>query len=427
MLEKEGWIEETGGTLRSDLVGLHDFDDGTGRGMIALQDIKKGTVLVEAPHSALVSSANVLKLGSKKFQQAMKLIKQRVSETDLMAIFLMWARCDENKKHLSSKFQKYMEMLPAVQEGPSALEQSMFWDEDQLDLLKGTDSYMIAIQLKAQVREDFGVLLKDVFLKFPKIFPLDTLKYTYKEYKWALGIIWSRGMDFGSNKDTSFRAIVPYADMFNTDFEGPVTHYYVTNKKVAHVVAKQDFSKGEQVFINYTPTTNTRLLQVYGFARRPPCNAKNEHIQLWATMDEKAPIFEDASKVIASLLGINPNKEPFLLKESDPLPNSLLIALHAQRAKPLPIGTQKPDLEILNQLQTALEERKAKFVNDRMTDLQLLIKPDSLTPRETIALYIRVTESRILDKTTRLLESMIDSLQVNSKVETKVSQLDLMD
>ena len=40
---------------------LHEFTDGTGRGIIAKKDIKKGTVLVDVPHDLLLCASNVKK------------------------------------------------------------------------------------------------------------------------------------------------------------------------------------------------------------------------------------------------------------------------------------------------------------------------------------------------------------------------------
>lgn len=421
------FVRECGGTV-SELLEVHEFPD-TGRGLRATGPIAKGALLVEAPHDALISIDNVLaSLGTAELRAALGEARGKLPDTDVVAVFLMWARCESNHASLAPSLVSYLRALPAVQAGPSPLNQSMFWTEDELRLLSGTDAFQVALQLKAQVREDFGTVVSELFLQHPALFPLRVdsdasggseperaFSFTYREYKWALGILWSRGMDFMQRGGPSLRAIVPFADYLNTDFEGDVTHAYLIDKRCVHVRAKRAFAAGEQVFINYTPTSSSRLLQLYGFACRPPAMAAHEAIQLWAAMNASDPRFGEVQALLAKLLpGVDPNAQPFLLTEADPLPASLVLALHVQRG----LWTGKDDCNmdagVVEELHGALLARKASYHGDKRADVQLLVRASAspgIPEREKLALYIRLGEGRILDKTLRSVEGIAKSLE----------------
>jgi len=124
---------------------------------------------------------------------------------------------------------------------------------------------------------------------------------------------------------------------------------------------------------------------VYGFALRPPRNVLHESIQMFAFMD-------DPNGLVKAKFGLDPNTQPFLLTESDPVPKLFLDILQMQS------GKSKAEVE--EDLLAVLKSRKASYFNggDRMLDLQLLLKPSHLSYRERMALHVRLTETRIMDK-----------------------------
>jgi len=198
MEETIAFVERFGGRIRDDLIGIHEFDDGTGRGIIARGEITKGTVLVQVPIKCLVTLSNLDHLSLGLFPD-----RDELSETDRLALFLIWAK---NHKTIPG-FSNYLTVLPKT------LDQSMFWSAEELELIRGTDSHLIAGLLKKQTIKDSLLIGVD-----------------YEEYQWALGMLWSRCMDFFRPDGSSFRVMAPFADMFNADFDVDVSHQLNTSK-----------------------------------------------------------------------------------------------------------------------------------------------------------------------------------------------------
>jgi len=101
---------------------------------------------------------------------------------------------------------------------------------------------------------------------------------------------------------------------------------------------------------------------------------------------------DDPNGLVKAKFGLDPNTQPFLLTESDPVPKLFLDILQMQS------GKSKAEVE--EDLLAVLKSRKASYFNggDRMLDLQLLLKPSHLSYRERMALHVRLTETRIMDK-----------------------------
>ena len=93
----------------------------------------------------------------------------------------------------------------------------MFWPDDLLAELEGTDLLMHVEDDKKNMREDFTEhVLEGLVRRFPETFPPDT--FTFEMYLEAASVSASRAFFIG---DDAGEALVPWADMFNhrTDSE----------------------------------------------------------------------------------------------------------------------------------------------------------------------------------------------------------------
>jgi hypothetical protein len=430
-LDHLAWVRTHHGFVSSKLEVYDDFA-GTGRGLRATSAIAAGEVLVKLPRRALLSAESILDergrvCSSKACRRALQTARSQgvLDDSDVLAIFLMWARATREQQ--SAELRAYLDALPCVEQGPAPLHSTLFWTDAELEWLSGTDCGAHARAVKQQLREQFGRIVSELFLPHPALFPLDSAAFTLREYKWATSLVWSRAMDFSvgtegallASRDHGLRAIVPFADLFNTDFEGPVSHWFVVKEQAVHVLAKQAFAAGEQVFINYNATSTSRSSRLYGFALAPlGPRLQHEAIELWAAMNPDDPRFGAAQQALRASLGdgVDPNAQPFLLTAADPLPRALLVALHCQRLVPLPSKEQQQQQQqpewcpaVLRELETSLLERRASYWGggDRAKDLRSVLPgaEPKLGAREHMAALVRLGELAVLDRTLKELRA----------------------
>jgi len=197
------------------------------------------------------------------------------------------------------------------------------------------------------------------------------------------------------NRSVHLRCIVPICDMFNTDFQGEMSHCYVESKRSVLLRAAKDWKKGEQIFINYSPTPLSRMLQLYGFVTYP-IPAYNS-IQLWAAMDSNHASFETVSKKIREALpGFDPQTTPFSLSEKDPLPKGLVKALNIQRG--FDANESVANVNVFKELEAALMYRMQGYAGGSVAEDQSLLLEENISERKRIAVIVRLGEKKILAK-----------------------------
>ncbi|KAI8848115.1 hypothetical protein BC829DRAFT_444055 [Chytridium lagenaria] len=291
----EGW----------DSVALHDFPE-TGRGLQALHDIPKHHAILSAPPSILWTSQAALTdpiLGP-------LITPFNLSTDDTLAIHLL-----------------YVKHSPACTDTGCCV-------GEELEVCRGTSVYGVTGRLREQIGEDFGGLVERLFGKNREVFPLD--RFTLEEYTWALLTVYSRAMDFNVPASPgvpafSLRCIVPYIDMVNHSGEAEQCHLYDQKTGCVKIVAGKDFKKGDQIFINYGPVSNSRLLRLYGFVIP---NNPHDTYDLILTTHPLAPFF---SRKLSLLLSQNLTTDAttatstFSLSLTDPLPEPLVQYLRIQR------------------------------------------------------------------------------------------------
>jgi hypothetical protein len=151
-------------------------------------------------------------------------------------------------------------------------------------------------------------------------------------------------MDFVLPGGKSVRLLAPFADMLNHSSEVKQCHVYNASSGDISVFAGRDYKVGDQVrslcfsdgdrfgslvfqvFINYGPVHNNRLLRLYGFVI--PDNP-NDSYDLVLSTHSAAPLFEQKQKLWVSA-GLD-STATIPLTLTDPLPSNVLRYLRIQR------------------------------------------------------------------------------------------------
>lgn len=190
------------------------------------------------------------------------------------------------------------------------------------------------------------------------------------------------------------------------------THAFDDKKDALTCRTTSSFKKEDQIYINYGPFPNHKLLRLYGFALE---NNPHDSVDLWAPMGPDAP--EYAIKIAALANHGIQNDQSFQLRKGRP-PMALLGALRIQRYQGPPqhieqafhkaVSTES-ELAILYALIDALRTMLANYATSLAHDHQL-IKSCHPTCKKDWILVLRFTEKEILEDNIRMLEEMKDAI-----------------
>ncbi|KAJ3472441.1 hypothetical protein NLG97_g10985 [Lecanicillium saksenae] len=306
----EAWLKGSG-AVGLDHLEVADFPV-TGRGVRARRHFRAGDKILTIPAANLWTVKNAHAdpiIGS-------VLASAQLSDEDTLALYLLFVR---------SRDQGYEGQKSHVAAMPSSYTSSIFFTDEELQVSEGTSLNVLTDQLLERVENDYRRLLADFVLsQYPDVFSLE--KFTLEDYKWALCAVWSRAMDFKIAQDNSVRLIAPFADMLNHSSEVKQCHAYDPNSGNLTVFAGKDYEAGDQVFINYGPVANNRLLRLYGFVL--PDNPHDSYDLVLQT-SPMAPLYEEKQR-FWKMGGLDATSKIPLTRD-DPLPTSLLRYLRIQR------------------------------------------------------------------------------------------------
>ncbi|KAJ2905712.1 Rubis-subs-bind domain containing protein [Zalerion maritima] len=308
----ESWLKATGA------VGLDDLELAefpvTGRGVRTLRRFKEGERVLTIPCGSLWTVEHAY--ADPLLEPVLRSARPPLSVEDALAMYILFVRSRESG---------YDDLRSHVAALPTSYSSSIFFGEDELEVCAGTSLYKITKQLERQIEDDYRGLDVRVLGQYRDLFPLE--KFTIEDYKWALCTVWSRAMDFELPDGNSIRLLAPLADMLNHSSEVKQCHVHDALSKNLSVLAGKDYEAGDQVFINYGPISNSRLLRLYGFVL--PGNP-NDSYDLVLVTHPKAPFFEQKHKLWISA-GLDSTSTIFLTL-TDPLPTNVLRYLRIQRS-----------------------------------------------------------------------------------------------
>ncbi|KAF2001546.1 SET domain-containing protein [Amniculicola lignicola CBS 123094] len=307
----ESWLKQSGASGLDDLE-LADFSD-TGRGVRTLRRFKDGEEILTIPHGVLWTVEHAY--ADPFLGPALLSTRPPLSVDDTLAMYILFVQ---------SRGSGYDGLGSHVAALPASYTSSIFFAEAELEVCAGTSLHTVTKQLHRQIKDDYRGLVVRLLEQHQELFPRD--KFTIEDYKWALCTVWSRAMDFKLPNGDSIRLLAPFADMLNHSSEVRQSHVYDVLSGDVSVLAGKDYELGDQVFINYGPIPNNRLLRLYGFV--VPGNP-NDSYDLVLTTHPMAPFFEQKHKLWVSA-GLD-STSTISLTLTDPLPSSVLRYLRIQR------------------------------------------------------------------------------------------------
>ncbi|KAF8581597.1 SET domain-containing protein [Ramaria rubella] len=469
------WFKRGGGNVHSS-VGITNFPL-MGRGAVALQDLKKDTVIFTLPRSLTLSTRTSL-LPSKFGEREWKKFQLHRGWVGLI-LCMLW----EDAAGDDGKWSGYLCMLPDRFETP------MFWDEDSLQELQGTT--ILDRIGKAEAEKDYHEKLLPAVNARPDLFPITDIAshYSLERYHIMGSRILSRsfhlerweGSDYDDQRHTGIAsasdgmdvdtiakepieevmdqvvdedgvsgdedededdpsdvAMVPLADMLNAQYESENAKLCYDSEDL-QMVCIRDIQCGEQIWNTYGNPPNSELLRRYG------------HIDLIpmanGAQGNPADVVDIRADVIVEILSMQDENaqgrlleridwwleeggdDIFTLDNSLALPNAFISLIRLlslskdewekTRAKgkvPKPIE----DMDILRVAESVLTKKLGSYRTALEEDEALLnvTRPSCIKFR---AIVVRLGEKRLLRGA---LQEIVKKLAGNGNVDKKRCRLE---
>ncbi|EGZ30473.1 hypothetical protein PHYSODRAFT_553476 [Phytophthora sojae] len=393
------------------------------RGVFIAEDVTPHAEVFSIPLDSVLS---VKSLQENAVLQSIAFFQQLTPERedDQLAIALLYEKFVRGSK---SKWAKHIELLPRTYHN------ALYFGPEELRALEGSNVYFIAQQMEEKVAHDYARLKESVLLELfenvPEGINVDLFDefFSLENYKWALSTIWSRFGDVPVAKQ-SFKAMVPVFDMLNHDPEAEMSHFFDMSTQRFKLVSHQHWNAGAQMFINYGPLSNHKLLALYGFVIiGNPFDA----VEMWLPMDEASTKFFQEKEQLLLTNGLDHATNPFELV-ADESNDLLLMAARIQeidcetveefeelanKALEGEMISLENEQEALTRLIYTLEKMLESFPTSIEEDDILLEQDDKKTDNlnhERMAVAVRRSDKYILSENINMLKwKLLDILPKN--------------
>ncbi|KAL3511097.1 hypothetical protein ACH5RR_030498 [Cinchona calisaya] len=383
-----------------------------GLGLVATRDISKSEVVLEVPKRFWINPDAV---AASEIGNVCSGLKPWIA----VALFLL-----REKSREDSKWKNYFEILP------ESTDSTVFWSEEELAELQGTQLLSTTLGVKEYVENEFLKVEAEVVLPNKKLFPFPI---TLDDFFWAFGILRSRAFSRLRNQNL---VVIPFADLINhSDI--------VTTEDHAHEVrgpaglfswdylfslrSPLQLKAGEQVFIQYDLNkSNADMALDYGFIE---LGSNRDAFTLTLEISESDEFFADKLD-IAETNGLGESAY-FDIKLDRPLPPAMLpylrlVALGGTDAfllesifrnavwghLELPVSRANEEL-ICQVVQKACKSALSGY-HTTIEEDQKLIEEGNLSTRHEMAVKIRTGEKKVLQHIEKIFaerESELDGLE----------------
>jgi hypothetical protein len=164
-----------------------------------------------------------------------------------------------------------------VQTFPESFNTPLFWEEQHLELLKGSIVYHLVGMMKRRMDSDWESIHAPLSEQYPQLIG----SATSQRYLWAMSSIYSRAVEIIRGGKT-VRCIPPLVDMGNHNpnecDESIESLSYLPEEDAICMVSSRDRSAGDEIYVVYGRYPNSKLLYSYGFVVD---NCPHKAIDLW--------------------------------------------------------------------------------------------------------------------------------------------------
>lgn len=259
-------------------------EDGSGVGIYALRDVLEGTPLVKVPFQSTLSVERIVAYEPLKaiFEENAGLASY---PDEVLAIGLMHAMLPQGA---DCPWYDYVQTMPRCFNTP------IYWEDEEVEQLRGTNVYHLTVMLKRTIAGDYQSIhgpLSEAYAALEGI--------SMDLYSWALSVIYSRALDI-TRRGAHTRLLAPLLDMANhrysSDAVAEDTFSYDDATDAVWFCAGYPMSAGQECFAVYGNYCNAKLLHTYGFV--VPHNP-HQAVDIWTKLQASSAFFEQKAALLA--------------------------------------------------------------------------------------------------------------------------------
>jgi histone-lysine N-methyltransferase SETD3 len=248
------------------------------RCILASDEIKINDILIRVPDDLLISLdvAQNSEIG-KYFDDTLKK-KLNSPHHCLLTAYLL----QEEKKGNNSKWSFYFPFLPS-----SYSSFPIFYTEDEMKLLEGTQFHKIVTDKKKEIRQDYDWICEK-YKGFNQ--------YSFSNFCKFREVVSSRifGVTMKGKKND---IIAPYADLFN-HCRPRTTHWAYEDDQNSFIVSSiENLNIGMEVFDSYGRKCNARFLLNYGFTIE---DNEDDEVKVILNLDYNDNDYKDKVKILGN-------------------------------------------------------------------------------------------------------------------------------
>ncbi|KAL6009051.1 hypothetical protein ACLOJK_022278 [Asimina triloba] len=364
-----------------------------GLGLVAQRDLPSNEVVLQVPKNLWINPDAVA-------ASDIGIVSSGLKPWVAVALFLL-----REKARPDSPWRSYLQILPQSTHSP------IFWSEEELSELQGTQLLSTTLGVKDYVQSEFVKVEEEVVLPNSHIFPSPI---TLDDFLWAFGILRSRA--FSQLRGENL-VLIPLADLINhsssitlEDIAWEIKGTGLFSRELVFSLRTPVSVKaGEQVFIQYDmQKSNAELALDYGFIES---NTDRDTYTLTLEISETDPFFGDKLD-IAESNGLGQTAYfDFVLGRAFPpamLPYLRLVALGGTDAfllesifrnsiwghLELPVSRANEEF-ICRVVRDACKSAFSGYLTTVKED-ETLMEAGNLDPRLAIAVAIRAGEKKVL-------------------------------
>ncbi|KAL6501891.1 hypothetical protein OROGR_027024 [Orobanche gracilis] len=241
-----------------------------GRTLYAADYIQTGDCILKVPYTVQLAPDNMP-------PEIYHLLGDEIGNVSKVAVLILHEK----------KLGKNSEWAPYISSLPEDLHSTIFWSDEELEMIRPSALYEETFRQKAQIEKDF-LAVKLALHHFPHQF----WDVTLQEFSYAYGLVTSRAWE--SSRGVS---MIPFADFLNHD---GTSEAYILNdetKRHSEVIADCDFAPGDEVMIKYGNFSNSTLLLDFGFTL---CSNSYDQVQIEFRMPQNDGLYKRKLEILHS-------------------------------------------------------------------------------------------------------------------------------